>query len=242
MYRNIKKYELKFTDVDAYDNMKPSSLLSFTEESACASADELGFGYGDIMPLGLGFIIANCYFEFNHAVKLGETLEVHTWPLRPKHLIFFRDYEFYCGGVKVGAGTTRWCMINTETYTMAPASVYFKESDFDNYNTERSIAFCDWKLPPVEGNSVFSKTVGFSDYDHYFHVNNTKYAEFLLDAFTLGELKGKFIKKLQISFIKQCKIGDIIDFYRKSEGNVFYLEGRVAGEPRVRYMVETDEI
>ena len=50
MYRHIKSFELRYTDVDAYDNLKLSSLLSFLEESACLSADELGFGYADVAP------------------------------------------------------------------------------------------------------------------------------------------------------------------------------------------------
>ena len=45
MYRHKKFYDVKYTDADAYDNLKPSALLSFMEESACLSADELGFGY-----------------------------------------------------------------------------------------------------------------------------------------------------------------------------------------------------
>lgn len=242
MYRNIKKYELKYTDVDAYDNLKPSSLLSFMEESACASADELGFGYNAISPLCLGFIIANLRTEFTRPIKLGETLEVHTWPLKPKHLIFLRDYEFYCNGQKVGAGATRWCMIDTKTFSMKPVSAFFKEGDFDNYNTERSLDFSGWTLPAFDGELVCSEKAGFSLYDHYFHVNNTKYAEFLLDAFSPEELNGKYIKNLQISFLKQCKWGETIEIYRKEDGNVNLIEGRVDGEPRVRYMVETYEI
>ncbi len=45
MYRNIKNYEIRYIDVDAYDILKPSSLLGFMQESAGFSADELGFGY-----------------------------------------------------------------------------------------------------------------------------------------------------------------------------------------------------
>lgn len=243
MYRNILKYNLRFTDVDAYDNLKPSSLLSFMEESACISADELGFGYNTIMPLKLGFVIANCYVEFKGAVKLGDTLEVHTWPLKPKHMIFLRDFEFFKNGEKIGAGVTRWCMINTENYNMAPVSVFFKEKDFENYNTERSMEFSSWKIPSAQdGEPVYSKKIGYSDYDHYFHVNNTKYGDYLLDAFNPGELKGKFFKKLQVTFAKQCKAGETIEFYKKAQGNVFTVEGRVENETRVQYMVETDEI
>ena len=41
MYRNIKTYEIRYTDVDFKDELKLSSLLSVLEESACISADEL---------------------------------------------------------------------------------------------------------------------------------------------------------------------------------------------------------
>ena len=95
MYRHIKSYELRYTDVDAFDNLKLSSLLSFLEESACLSADELGFGYDDIAPSNLGFVVVNWYIELNRAVKLGEILTVHTWPIKPKMLIFLRDFELF---------------------------------------------------------------------------------------------------------------------------------------------------
>ena len=77
MYRNKKIYEIKYTDVDAYDNIKLSSLLSFAEESSCLSADELGFGYKDVHHLNIGFVIANWYFEFSQPVKIGHNLETH---------------------------------------------------------------------------------------------------------------------------------------------------------------------
>lgn len=243
MYRNISRYKIRYTDTDAFDNLKLSSLLAFQEEAAGYSADELGFGYKDISPKNLGFIIVNNYIELSRPIKLGEILELHTWPLRPKHLIFLRDYELYSSGEKVGVATTRWCMIDTQKYAMVPANTFFTESSFDNYNTERSVLFNTWKIPSVtDGVPAYSKTVSYSDYDHYFHVNNTKYADFLTDTFAVDELKGKFIKKLQITYVKQCKIGEKIDFYRQTEGNCILVEGRVGEETRVQFRVELDEI
>lgn len=243
MYRNIKKYEVKFTDADAFDNLKPSSLLSFMEESACLSADELGFGYEAISPKNLGFVVVNYYIRLERPVKLGEELEIHTWPLKPRHLIFFRDFELYVKGKKVGAGTTRWCMVDTRTFAMAPVSAFFKESDFDGYNKERSIEFNSWKIPSAENAGLaYSKRIAFSDYDHYFHVNNTKYADFLLDTFAPEELKGKFFSEIQITFVKQCKAGETLDLYRQSDGKTTVVEGRVGDELRVQFKVQTDEI
>lgn len=243
MYRNIHKYEIRYTDVDVYDNLKPSSLLSFLEESACFSADELGFGYNVISKKDLGFIVANWYLEFVRPVKLGEALEVHTWPLRPKYMIFLRDYELYSSGEKIGAGTSRWCMVDMKTFSMSPISAFFDEHFFDNYNTERSIAFNSWKIPAADkAAKIFSRKIALSDYDHYFHVNNTKYADFMLDAFTLEELKGKFIKRMQVTYVKQCKLGEVLDIYRQDVDGCIIVEGRVGDELRVQFKVETDEI
>ena len=244
MYRHVKEYEIRYTDADAYDILKPSSLLSFLEESACLSADELGFGYDAIAKKNIGFIIVNSYIELFRPIKLGEKVEIHTWPLRPKFMIFFRDYELYCGGEKVGVATTRWCMIDTSNFSMLPVSAYFGEGAFDNYNTERSVIFNKWKIPEIgEVEPAYEKLVTYSDYDHYFHVNNTKYADFLMDTFSADELKGKFINKLQVSYVKQCKIGEKIELYRKNFDVSILAEGKVGGETRVQFLLELkDEV
>ena len=243
MYRHKKVYELRYTDVDAFDNLKPSALLSFLHESACLSADELGFGYADIAPKNMGFIIVNWYIEFTRPVKLGDKLEVHTWPLRPKYLIFLRDFELFVGGAKVGVATARWCMIDTESFNVLPANAYFEEGAFDNYNTERSVDFKAWKIPVISGGeTVYKKKVSFSDYDHYFHVNNTKYADYLMDAFSVEEFRGKYIKSLQVTYVKQCKEGELIEIVREERDGVFFVDGRVNGEVRVQFRVDLNEV
>lgn len=243
MYRHKKIYELRYTDFDAYDNLKPSALLSFLEESACLSADELGFGYAEVAPKNIGFIVVNWYIELNSSVKLGDSLEIHTWPLIPKHFVFLRDYELYIGGKKVGVATARWCMIDTVNFNMLPANAFFGEGAFDNYNTERSVDFRAWKIPACEnGELLYSKKITFSDYDHYFHVNNTKYADYLLDVFSVDEMKGKSIKSLQVTYVKQCKAGEVLYFYRFDNDGYSVVEGRVNGEPRVQFKVVFNEL
>lgn len=243
MYRHIKDYEIKFTDADAFDRLKPSSLLSFLEESACLSADELGFGYDDITPHNLGFVIVNYYIELFRPIMLGERVTVHTWPLKPGKLIFLRDFELYCGDQKVGVATTRWGMVDLRTFALAPISRFFKEGFFDGYNTERSVNLSNWKIADKQDMSLeYSKKITFSDYDHYFHVNNTKYADFMTDTFSIEELKDKFIKKLQITYVKQCKMGEELQFFKKYEDGAYYIDGKSDGETRVKFRVELDEI
>lgn len=241
MYRNIKNYELRYTDVDAYDNLKLSSLFSFMEESACLSADELGFGYKDLTPRNIGFILVNSYVELKRDIKLGDVFSVHTWPMRPKHMIFLREYEFYCGTEKVGVATARWVMVDLNNFAMLPYTEFFQESDFDSYNTQRAIDFSAWKLPCIHsGNEVYSKRISYSDYDHYFHANNTRYADFLTDAFTVGEMQGKSLKSVQITYTKQCKEGEVLEVFREFVDGLWLIEGRVEGEVRVQMRVKFD--
>lgn len=239
VYRHIKNYELRYTDLDAFDTLKLSSLLSFLEESACLSADELGFGYDAVAPRNIGFVVVNYYIKLERRIKLGDVLTVHTWPLKPKHIIFLRDYELYCGDEKVGVATARWGMVDTKTFSLLPSSTFFKEEDIANYNTERSTQFSNWKIPAISnGEQVYSHKVTFSDYDHYFHVNNTKYADFLLDALSLEELENKTVESLQITFVKQCKMGEAIDVSRQFGGEYYVIEGKVDGELRVQMKVK----
>lgn len=243
MYRHIKDYSLRYTDVDAYDSLKLSSLLSFLEESACLSADELGFGYDEVAPAHRGFIVVNWYIKLNKRIKLGDVLTVHTWPLKPKHLIFLRDFELYLGNQKVGVCTARWCMIDTDTFVPVAVSSFFPENFFDGCNTERSVDFRNWKIPAItSGETVYSKKVRFSDYDHYFHVNNTKYADFMYDVFTVEELQNKNLSSVQITYVKQCKEGEQLTFFKEKQDGFYLVEGKVGDELRVQMRIGFSDV
>lgn len=237
MYRHCKDYEIRYTDVDFQDNLKLSSLLSLMEESACLSAEELGFGYSVLQPKNVGFIMVNWYIDLYRAVKLGDVLTIHTWPVKPKRLIVFRDFELCVNGEKVGVATSRWCLVDLKTFSMLPSTVAFSEDMV--YNEFRSAEVTNFKIPEISCDKpAYSKVVSYSDYDHYNHVNNTKYADFLMDAFTVEELKDNYISSVRITYVKQSKYGETLDFYKsRQEDGSCIAEGRVNGELRVQMRV-----
>ncbi len=234
MYMHKKDYEIRYTDVDFNDNIKLSALLSVMVESACLSADELGFGYSVLQPKNIGFILANWYVELFRPIRLGDVLSVHTWPIEPKKLIVFRDYELFVGDEKVGVATSRWCTVDLATFSMIPA----KEAIGGDitYNDFRAVEFNSWKIPtfPHGDKPDYEKCVSYSDYDHYNHVNNTKYGDLLMDAFSPEELKGKAISKVRISYVKQCKYPEVLRFYKqKAEDGEYVVEGYEGDEERI---------
>lgn len=238
MYRHKKSYEIRYTDVDFQDNLKLSALMSMLEESACLSADELSFGYAVLAPKNIGFILSNWYIKLNRPIRLGEAVTVHTWPIKPKKLIVLRDFEIYVGEEKVGVATSRWCLVDLKSFTMLPASAIF-ENDNREYNDFRSVEFNSWKIPVFEEqNPVYEKLVSYSDYDHYNHINNTKYGDLLMDAFPVWELENKYVSSAQITYVKQCKYGEKLQFFKKNDEGFYLVEGRVDGELRAQLKVE----
>ena len=192
MYCHSKQYEIRYTDVDFSDNLKLSSLLSLMEESACLSAEELGFGYSVLQPKKIGFVIVNWYIDLFRPIKLGDVLTIDTWPIKPKKLIVLRDFELCIGDEKVGVATSRWCLVDLNKFSMLPSSAAFT-SDLQ-YNDFRAVEVANFKIPEIAVKEIsYSKVVSYSDYDHYYHVNNTKDADFLLDAFSVEELANKSI-------------------------------------------------
>lgn len=237
MYDNVREYNLRYLDVDFKDELRLSALLSILEESACVSADELGFGYSVINPLHIGFVLANWYVECYRTVKLGEKLTVHTWPMKPKRTSMLREFEVFSGDEKVASVTTRWAMVDLRTFALLPTSAFFHEGERE-YNEKRALDFNSWHLAAVEGGDKrYEKLITASDYDHYLHCNNTKYADICFDAFSVEELSQRSVAQVQINYLKQCKEGELLEIFRCDEGDVSLLEGRVNGEPRVRIKV-----
>ncbi len=237
-YVHKKEFSVRYCDVDFKDELKPSAALSYMEEVACSSADELGFGYAFVKPKGYAFMLTNIYAEFTSPVPLGECLRVHTWPCIPTRATFGREYQFLSpsGEIYMNA-TSRWCLIDWRTGKLLPSKA-IDNQDYSTYNTDKLFESVQWKSPVFsmeEGELRFSMTVANSEYDHNMHVNNTRYADYCFNCFTVAELAEKRLKGFTIAYIKQCREGDRLSFYRKPTEDGYLVQGfNEAGEAVVQ--------
>ena len=231
-YCHKKEYALRYSDLDYADRLKPSSLLALTQEAACLSADELGFGYDALKPQSLAFIIVNSYCELLQPVEIGEILTVETWPLPPRHVIFERDYRVTGKKGTVANIASRWCLVDFKDFTLLTPERLGEVNANCPYRNEKTVEVPSWKIPKLcdSGREVFRMTVGSSRLDHYLHANNTYYADFFMDCFTADELSARKLKSFQIAYVKQAKEGSELVFYRRDEGEVTILEARLEDE------------
>ncbi len=226
VYEHKREFTVKYCEVDFKDELKVSTVLSYMEEVACSSADELGFGYAFVKPRGYAFMVTNLCLEFVTPVPLGERVTVKTWPNPPSHIIFGREYQILSpeGEVRVNA-SSRWCLIDMRTGKLLPSKIV-EGQDYSTYNTAKVLEGVVWKIPSFkqeEGELKYTLTVANGDYDHNMHVNNTRYADYCFNAFSVEELKARLLKGFSITYVKQCKEGEVLSFYRKQTEDGSYL-------------------
>ena len=244
-YEHIKEFTIKYCDADFKDEMKLSVALALMEEVACSSADELGFGYAYVKPRGYAFMVTNICMEFIQPISLGETVLLKTWTLPPSHVIFGREYQFELQGKTAINASSRWCVVDMKDGKLLPSKV-IEGQDYSTYNTKRVFEEVKWKIPTFpleEGELRYSMAVANSEYDHNMHVNNTRYADYCLNCFTIAELAGWRVKKFSISYVKQCKEGDVLNFYRKrvEDGGYLVRGTNGAGETVVQAQIYFEE-
>ncbi len=228
-YQHNEEFTIKYCDVDFKDEAKPSSILAYLEEVACASADELGFGYAYVKPRGMAFMVTNIRCRFQKGIPLGERVRVATWPLVPSYVTFGREYQiFSLSGEKYMDASSRWCIIDIATGKLLQAKC-IEGQDYATYNSARALEVSSWKIPTFsleEGELCYQMTVKNSEYDHNMHVNNTRYADYCFNCFSLSELSARNLQELSMTYVRQCHEEDVLRFYRKKvEGESYLVQG-----------------
>lgn len=225
-YEHEQSFKIKFCDVDFKDELKVSTTLSYMEEVACDSAEELGFGYSYIKPKGYAFVVSNICCEFINPIRLGEMVRFKTWPTPPSFVVFGREYQALTSDGRIALNaSSRWCLIDMSTGKLLQSKV-IENQDYSTYNTTKLLENVKWKIPtflPEEGELKYSLKIANSEYDHNMHVNNTRYADYCFNCFSVEELQTKKLKVFSISYVKQCRENDILRFYLKALGDGVYL-------------------
>lgn len=225
-YEHNKEFSVKYCDVDFKDELKVSAALAYLEEVACSSADELGFGYAYVKPRGYAFVLSNMYCEFIQPVTLGDRVRIKTWPTPPSHVVFGREYQIFSGNGELCLNaTSRWCLLDIQTAKILKSEA-IDNQDYSTYNTDKLFGDLRWKIPtfnPEEGELKFALTIANSEYDHNMHVNNTRYADYCLNCFSIDELSRMKLKKFMITYVKQVKESETLRFYRKKQDDGSYL-------------------
>ncbi len=216
-------YYLRTSDFDMKSRIHPAAVLDLFQDVAGYHAIRLGCGFDDMIKKNLLWMVTRVRFSLIKMPKKNSYVKVSTWPLEPNRVLFQRDY---CVNDEEGnpliIGSSEWAAVDCEKRKLAPtAGVYPKELC---YLTQRTY---EGRLPRLhdfeqEGEGI-DIVPSFSDIDCNGHVNNIKYALFVVNAVNPDE--NKVISDFQIDYHKEIQPGERVTLYHKREGNTVFAKG-----------------
>ena len=231
-------FHLTTGDFDQYLRMKPYSIFNFFQEVASAHSSKLNLGFEDLIQKQQAWILLRSKYIILKQPTLGDKVIVETWPL-PAHKVEYRR-EFRISDSNYNLlvkGTSTWCVVDVKTRRITRDKVFFN----GEYNLEANFEESLDQLPNINLQSemlVSKHQVRASDIDRYQHMNNAKYSEIVFDALNLSSYE--VIKQVQINFINEVKLDEIIEIYKTNIDKNYYIIGKVGDKISFRAFVKTN--
>ena len=226
-----RKYHLRTSDFDMRSRILPASVLDLFQDAAGEHAKMLGVGYDTLASQNKCWMILRLRYEVVRQPKMFSSVIVKTWPIESRRIEFDRDYEISdTEGNLLVKGTSQWAILDISNREK-PALVMAKDFDIgvEEYIPDRALEGRFDRLPPkfeAEGDGVVVKS-GYTDIDTNGHVNNIKYANFILNALDLPA--DKEISSFRIYYQREVMSGGEITVFSRTDQDRITCRGESGG-------------
>ena len=197
---------VRSNETDFRERWKPSSFFQAMQEATINHANHLGFGYHDMLRLGLVWIMTRVKINFHSYPMRGERVVVSTWPRGLQQKLFFmRDYQFESGdGRLLAVATSAWVLVNPAVRRILPPEAL--QLPFPDNGGKTVLDDPLDRIPTATSVSEkFRVEAGYSAVDVVGHVNNTVYIDWACDCFGLEDYNQRMLTSLQINYSKEIK-------------------------------------
>lgn len=239
MMQYEKEYELRGADFDGCNYLRPASVLELFEDVASIHAMELGVGYEELMERQSVWVLTKVRYRVVRQPQVRERVRVRTWPLPPGRVNFRREYVIESlQGEPLILGGSEWVVMHCEKRRVLPATDLYPGDDYrmDMHFPQRLAKVPSFE-PEDEGTVVYP---AFTDLDINGHVNNTKYANYVLNA--RPPRRGAAVTELAIDYHREVLPGNALRIFCREESGVLLARGvSDAGETMFSCCMELTE-
>ena len=204
-------YAVTSHDVDVNNNMKPSLILRYMQETANHQMRDRKPSYYELFFSGKSFILTRVTIEIYEQLHQYDQIQVDTWRCPEKGATFIRCFEILRDGKTAARAYTVWAVTNHETGKPCKAN----EVDISNYETEEPLTL---ELPTrfrlakdLSFTKAGVKEVFYSDVDMNRHMNNTNYPDMLWNF--IPDVIEKQVTSVNLRFMKEAPLGAEVEVY-----------------------------
>ncbi len=238
MLQYERSFALRGSDFDCYNHLRPSSVLDLFQEVAGRHAEEMGLGFFDLIREKKIWVITKVKYRMVGELHRNETVTVRTWPLPPNRVNFRREYMITGeDGRQVVVGTSEWVMVHSEKRRVIPAENLYPAGEFC---TETLFPGRVGKVPRFTSEEVGTVICpAFSHLDLNGHVNNIRYADFVMDA--LHPDGTRQVREFQMDYHREVLLGTPVRIQTERRENDILAQGiSESGEIMFSCRMETE--
>jgi len=211
--RNQNKFNINYRI--GFDGLSSDKSLSLPGLMKCVQEASLfhtfaipgAFEYYDKM--NWVWVITHWQVEIAAYPKLGDKINISTWPVRFKGYFGERGYEVQdAAGASMLAANSNWILLNRNTYGPVRPTNFICEKYGECYPF---LLEKDFSMPKAEGFtplSVHDYTPTRRDIDTNDHVNNVKYLEWVYNHIPENIYRNYRAKSLKVAYKKETLLGD----------------------------------
>ena len=203
-------YTIRSYEVDTQGHATMPLLCRFMQESASNHAEHLGFGISWLAENDFAWFLTRQLIVIDAYPKLGETIQVLTWPKGRDRLLWYRDFKILDSSDSViGKAVTTWLVIDLDkrrprrTDTLPPLHPP-NDVEFALPRRPGKVASLSESTPS------HSIRVGYWDLDANKHVNSARYIEWVLDGFDPGFHRSHTLKEMEANYLIEALYGDTL--------------------------------
>ena len=212
----VKDYEVNSFLVNPQRKLGLYAVLNLLQDVAWLHAAELGQLSPSLHQEALEtiWVVARQRLQMWNWPLWGSALRVETWVRRTEGLAICREFIVYSSDPgpkslrKIGQCSSSWVLMNSKT---RKALRGVSDRVQPNHLLERSL---DLELHRIEIPQDFKDLAHFevrnSDLDMQDHVNNTRYAQWILDAVPFSWHRSRSLSEYEINFLAEAQSGDVI--------------------------------
>ena len=230
---HTEEFTVALDEIDFLERLKPSAVLQYFQDLATVHADIIGIGFEEMAARNMIWVLSKLSVKYYRSPKVGERIKVTTFPRKPSTAYALRDFYITDKNENViVSGSSKWLVIDINNHMIRrcsplfsyPDDVYFPNEPFEDPNKALLNA------RDGEMKHIMSDIVHLTDIDRNGHMNNARYGDILLNAFTPEYLKGREIERFDLNFLNEMKIADKYDVYCVTDDETAVIRGQRGGD------------
>lgn len=230
-YQYSREHIVPIYDCDLFCRLRPSAMLRYIQSVAGEHLDTLGLTYQRLYDEGFIFVVAGTALKIHRAPSEGEKIVISTAPFAGRGANLLRETVLHSPeGELLAECQSNWALIDSHTSRLLRSSSF--PYSLPKLQGEWTPFFDPTRIHihTVQGSNS-ERIVRLSDLDQNLHMNNTVYADVILDCFGDDYLCSGGVDTLFLRYHLQAKLHDHITLEYGYDGQMFVV-GAQHGEKK----------